>query len=230
VLVVSGLKKSFRKPSGETLEVLRDVSFAINAGEMVAITGPSGAGKSTLLHLLGGLERADAGEINLDQFDIMKASANRLATYRQRDAGFVFQFHNLLPDLSALENVAMPLLIARISKSEAMRRAALMLEKINLGERAAHSLGQLSGGEQQRIAVARALVTEPRIVLADEPTGNLDAQTGADLSALLKAYSLVNETTVIVATHNEHLAETCNRVLALRDGKIEDIQKKETKD
>ena len=223
LLAVTNLKKSFRKPSNEMLEVLREVSFTANAGEMIAVTGPSGAGKSTLLHLVGGLEKADAGEIKLDRFDVTKAGASELATYRQRDVGFVFQFHHLLPDLSAIENVAMPLLINRVFKSEAMRRAALMLERMYMSERASHAVGQLSGGEQQRLSLARALITEPRIVLADEPTGNLDAQTGADISALLKAYAVVNNAAVIVATHNEHLGQMCNRVLVLRDGKIEDL-------
>ncbi len=221
MLSVSNLKKSFLKPSGATFEVLRDVSFTVNAGEMIAITGASGAGKSTLLHLIGGLERADHGEIKLDDFDVTRATPNQLSTYRQRDVGFVFQSHRLLPDFNALENVAMPLLINRNLKSQAMQCAALMLERIGLSERASHAIGTLSGGEQQRISVARALITEPFLILADEPTGNLDSQTGAELSALLKAYTVVNNAIIIIATHNEHTAEMCNRVLNLQDGSVE---------
>jgi lipoprotein-releasing system ATP-binding protein len=219
MLSVSNIKKSFQTPTGKPLEVLRDVSFAVSKGEMVAITGASGAGKSTLLHLLGGLEEADAGEIKLNDFNVAKATSNQLATFRQRDVGFVFQFHHLLPDLNALENVAMPLLIKRTSKQQAIQKAATMLEKINLSDRATHPINQLSVGEQQRIAVARALITEPLLILADEPTGNLDSQTGAEIGALLKDYALTNNAIVIIATHNEHITETSNRVLVLQDRK-----------
>jgi lipoprotein-releasing system ATP-binding protein len=220
VLIVSNLKKSFLKPSGGRLEVLIDVSFAVSKGEMVAITGASGAGKSTLLHLLGGLEETDAGEIKLDDFDLTKANAKRLAAFRQRDVGFVFQSHHLLPDLNALENMAMPLLIKRTSRQQAIQRAATMIERINLKSRATHSINQLSVGEQQRIAVARALITEPLLILADEPTGNLDSQTGAEIGALLKNCAFEKNAIVIIATHNEHIAEMCNRVLVLKDGVI----------
>lgn len=200
--------------------MLIDVSFAVSKGEMVAITGASGAGKSTLLHLLGGLEETDAGEIKLDDFDLTKANAKRLAAFRQRDVGFVFQSHHLLPDLNALENMAMPLLIKRTSRQQAIQRAATMIERINLKSRATHSINQLSVGEQQRIAVARALITEPLLILADEPTGNLDSQTGAEIGALLKNCAFEKNAIVIIATHNEHIAEMCNRVLVLKDGVI----------
>ena len=216
----SNLKKSFLKPSGAILEVLRDVSFTANAGEMIAITGASGAGKSTLLHLIGGLEKADSGEIKLNDFNVTKANSNDLATMRQRDVGFIFQSHHLLADLNALENVAMPLLITRNLKSQALQRAEKMLERIGLSERATRAIGTLSGGEQQRISVARALITEPRLVLADEPTGNLDSTTGAGLGALLKAYAVTNNAMVIIATHNEHIAGMCNKILILREGKF----------
>jgi lipoprotein-releasing system ATP-binding protein len=221
MLRVNNLKKSFLKPSGERLLVLRNLSFTLEAGEMIAITGASGAGKSTLLHVLGGLEERDEGEIKLNDFDIAKATSGELATYRRRDVGFVFQFHHLLTDLNALENVLMPLLIRRISKQQAMQKAMLMIERINLTERMTHPIGQLSGGEQQRIAVARALVTEPFLVLADEPTGNLDSQTGAEIGALLKSYSEEKNAIVLIATHNEHMAGICNRVLHLKNGVIE---------
>lgn len=224
MLVVSNLKKSFLKPSGKKLEVICDLSFTATSGEMIGITGVSGAGKSTLLHLLGGLEETDEGKITLNNFNVTKANSKELATYRQRDVAFVFQYHHLLSDLNALENVAMPLFIKRTSKQEALKRARLMIERMNLNERVTHSVGQLSGGEQQRIAIARALVTEPVLVLADEPTGNLDSQTGAELGALLKNYAQTNNAIVIIATHNEHIAEMCNRTLVLQDGKFPNTQ------
>lgn len=221
MLIVNALKKSFVKPSGELLEVLRDISFTVKACEMVAVTGASGAGKSTLLHLLGGLEEADAGEIRLNDFNVTKAKAKPLADYRSSDVGFVFQFHHLLPDLNAAENIMMPLLIKRINKKAACRKASEMLEKINLSERSTHAVSQLSGGEQQRVAVARALITEPLLILADEPTGNLDSQTGAQIGRLLKDYAETKNAIVIIATHNEHIAEMCSRTLHLQDGVID---------
>lgn len=221
MLKVNKLKKSFLKPSGEKLEVLRDVSFTVAEGEMVAITGASGAGKSTLLHLLGGLEKTDEGEIKLNNSDVAKATQAELATYRRRDVGFVFQFHHLLTEFNALENVLMPLLIGRTSKREATEKASVMIRRINLYERMNHAVGQLSGGEQQRVAVARALITEPLLVLADEPTGNLDSQTGEEIGGLLKDYAAAKNAIVIVATHNEHIAGMCHRVLYLQDGVIE---------
>lgn len=220
MLVVSNLKKSFLTPSSKKLEVIRNLSFTATSGEMIGITGASGAGKSTLLHLLGGLEETDEGEITLNNFNVTKATAVELATYRQRDVAFVFQFHHLLSDLNAIENVAMPLFIKRMPKHEALKRARLMIERMNLNERLTHPVGQLSGGEQQRIAIARALVTEPVLVLADEPTGNLDSQTGAELGMLLKDYAQTNNGIVIIATHNEHIAEMCDRTLILQDGKL----------
>lgn len=221
MLIVDHLKKSFLKPSGERLEVLLDISFTVNEGEMVAVTGASGAGKSTLLHLLGGLEEVEAGEIKLNDFNVTKAGAKALADYRSRDVGFMFQFHHLLPDLNAAENIMMPLFIKRARKNEANKKAAVMLEKINLSERAMHAISQLSGGEQQRVAVARALITEPLLILADEPTGNLDSQTGAEIGKLMKDYAETKNAIVVIATHNQHIAEMCSRVLYLKDGVIE---------
>jgi lipoprotein-releasing system ATP-binding protein len=174
-LIVSDLKKSFRAPTGAELEVLRGVSFTAKRGEMLAITGASGAGKSTLLHTLGGLEAADGGLIRLDGLEITESPAASLARYRNEAVGFVFQFHHLLPDLTALENVSLPLLIGRASRRESLQQAVAALRGVGLGERAEHPIAHLSGGEQQRVALARALIKRPRIVLADEPTGNLDA-------------------------------------------------------
>jgi len=219
-LLVEGVRKSFRDPAGGALEILRGVSFEARAGEALALVGVSGSGKTTLLHVLGGLEEADAGSARLGDFEILRAARAELARFRGREVGFVFQFHHLLADLSAEENVALPLLVARRGWREARARASEMLKAVGLTERAAHAAGELSGGEQQRVAIARALVTRPRLVLADEPTGNLDARTGAEVGALLVGLSRASRACVIVATHNEELARTCDRRLLLRDGKI----------
>ena len=220
-LVVNDLRKSFSSPAGERIEVLRGVSFSAAAGEVVAIMGASGAGKSTLLHLLGGLEAADHGSIVAGQFAIDRATPSALARFRNKQVGFVFQFHNLLPDLTAAENVALPLRITRMSRREAMRHALQMLEEVGLDSRVSASVaGHLSGGEQQRVAVCRALVARPALVLADEPTGNLDTGIGNEIGRSLASYARDNRTLVIIATHNRALAELCDRALVLRDGRL----------
>jgi lipoprotein-releasing system ATP-binding protein len=222
-LKAEDLRKSFREPAGGVLEVLRGVSFGLAAGEMAAVVGASGAGKTTLLHVLGGLEAADEGCARLGRFRITRASAAELARWRGREVGFVFQFHHLLADLSAEENVALPLLVARAGWREALAASRGMLEKVGLGARLRHAAGELSGGEQQRVAVARALVRRPRLVLADEPTGNLDARTGGEVGALLLSLCREARACVLVATHNESLARLCDRRLVLRDGRLEEI-------
>ncbi|MET0626664.1 MAG: ABC transporter ATP-binding protein [Pyrinomonadaceae bacterium] len=221
-LVVEDLRKSFREPSGGALEVLRGVSFRLGAGEMAAVVGESGSGKTTLLHLLGGLEAADSGAARLGDFEVTRAGAAELARWRGREVGFVFQSHRLLADLSAEENVALPLMVARARRGEALERAREMLERVGLGGRLRHAAGELSGGEQQRVAVARALVTRPRLVLADEPTGNLDARNGEEVGALLLSLCREARARVLVATHNESLARLCDRRLALRGGLLEE--------
>lgn len=220
LLVVSDLSKTFTTPFGAPLYVLRGVSFSVAPGEMVAITGASGAGKSTLLHLVGGIESADSGNINLDDVEITKASGAELAQFHRNKVGFIFQFHHLLSDLSAAENVALPLYISREPWRSAMRRARAAFDQLKLGTHASHRISQLSGGEQQRVAVARALITEPLLVLADEPTGNLDAGIGDEISALLASYCRTRPAAVVIATHNEQLAQTCDRILHLQDGKL----------
>lgn len=225
-LVVEGVRKSFRDPSGGSLEVLRGVSFKMEAGETLAVLGASGAGKSTLLHVLGGLEEADAGSVRLDGFDSLSASREELALFRRRSVGFVFQFHHLLPDLTAEENVALPLLIARRSFREAQRAAAEMLEAVGLKERAKHRAGELSGGEQQRASIARALVSRPRLVLADEPTGNLDERNASDAASLLFNLTRERKACLILATHNERLAQRCKRRLILPEGRTEEASAK----
>jgi lipoprotein-releasing system ATP-binding protein len=224
---VFGLHKAFRTPAGARLEVLRGASFTVEAGEMAAITGASGSGKSTLLHILGGLEAADAGQVVFGEFSLVDADDAKLARFRQRDLGLVFQSHHLLPDLTAAENVALPLFINRRARNESMRRALAALESVRLLERAAHGVGQLSGGEQQRVAVARALAHEPRLLLADEPTGNLDAANTDEIGAILADYCRKQRATILVATHNERLARLCDRVLLLQDGRLRERAKSE---
>ena len=209
MISVVDLRKSFVSPNGERLEVLRGVTFNANAGETIAITGASGSGKSTLLHLLGGLETADHGTITLDGAD-----------GRRQEVGFVFQFHYLLSDLSALENVALPLLIARRKSRQAYENAHALLKDAGLEERADHPVSHLSGGEQQRVAVARALITEPKLLLADEPTGNLDASIGEEIARTLVTYAHKHSAIVIIATHSHPLAQMCERTLVLENGRV----------
>ena len=208
MISVVDLRKSFIAPNGERLEVLRDVTFAANAGESIAITGASGSGKSTLLHLLGGLEEPDHGTITF-------AGMNG----RRQDIGFVFQFHYLLPDLSAIENVALPLLIARQKKERAFERARDLLRDAGLEARAEHPVSHLSGGEQQRVAVARALITEPKLLLADEPTGNLDSAISEEIGNALVTYAHKHSAVAVIATHSANLARMCDRILVLEGGR-----------
>ncbi|HVQ40465.1 MAG TPA: ABC transporter ATP-binding protein [Pyrinomonadaceae bacterium] len=219
-LAVTDLRKSFSSPAGERIEVLRGASFSVDAGETVAIMGSSGAGKSTLLHLLGGLEEPDHGSILAGKFSIGDAQAKTLAHFRNRRVGFVFQFHHLLPDLSAAENVSLPLLINRMSHQEALRLATRALAEVGLGERISHPAAHLSGGEQQRVAVCRALISRPALVLADEPTGNLDTSIGDEIAQALVSYGRANRAVVIIATHNPALSDLCDRSLVLKDGRL----------
>jgi lipoprotein-releasing system ATP-binding protein len=217
------LRKAYASPAGAALEVLRGVSFALKAGEMLAVTGASGAGKSTLLHVLGGLDAADGGSVRLCEIELTRAAGAELARVRGEAVGFVFQFHHLLPDLSALENIALPLLVARRKPRAARAAASELLAAVGLSERASHRPGELSGGEQQRTAIARALVHAPRLLLCDEPTGNLDARTGESVAALLRTLARTRGAGVIVATHNEQLARTCDRTLVLEDGLLREL-------
>ena len=219
-LKVNELRKSFSSPNGALLKVLDGVSFAIAPGEVIAITGASGAGKSTLLHLLGGLEAADGGNVILGHKDITSTPASRLAKVRNQEIGFVFQFHHLLPDFTAIENAAMPLLIGRTPKAESMKRAAQVLDSLGLRERADHPIRQLSGGEQQRVAIARALVKKPSLVLADEPSGNLDTPSADDIATVLLAYARSRKAMIVIATHNEPLAALTDRTLVLEGGRV----------
>ena len=219
-LTVVDLRKSYRTQVGSRLEVLSGLSLDAEAGDAIAIMGASGAGKSTLLQILGGLDDADHGMVEIGGIEVLKLPRAALETFRQDSVGFIFQFHYLLQDLSAVENVMLPLMISRQQRIESGRRAKQLLEEFGLGDRFESQIGQLSGGEQQRVAVARALITRPKLLLADEPTGNLDSSIGAEIGHLLVEYAHKNSAIVIVATHNEGLARVCDRVLILEAGRL----------
>ena len=208
------------KRYSDTLTVLRDVDIAVAAGEMVAIVGASGVGKSTLLHVLGGLDRADAGTVVVNETNPTTLPDAEVVAFRNRHVGFVFQFHHLLPEFTALENVEMPMRIARLGRAECRTRATVLLQRVGLGERLTHRPGMLSGGEQQRVAVARALVMQPSLLLADEPTGDLDERTAESLHALLRDMHRGYGLTSIIATHNPRLAAACDRILRLEGGRL----------
>src|SRR5258708_1598224 len=218
-LEARGLVKSY-PVGGRSLTVLRDLDLTVEAGEMVAIVGASGVGKSTLLHVLGGLDRGDQGPIAVDGPRLTPKRGPRLLAVRTPRVGFVFQFHHLLPEFSALENAEMPMRIARTPAAEARARAGALLQRVGLGERLEHRPGMLSGGEQQRVAVARALVMQPAILLADEPTGDLDEQTGDSLHALLREMHLAYGLTSVIATHHPRLAAASDPTLRLEGGRL----------
>ena len=219
LLDVRALSKSYAV-GDRRLSVLRDLELAADEGEMVAVVGASGVGKSTLLHCVGGLDAIDGGSVTIAGTELSAVGDEARVAFRNRHVGFVFQFHHLLPEFSAVENVAMPLRIAREARGEAHRRAESLLREVGLGERMTHRPGMLSGGEQQRTAVARALVMQPALLLADEPTGDLDEQTGRDLHALLRRLHETRRLTSLIATHNLQLAAACDRVLRLEDGRL----------
>lgn len=203
-----------------SLTVVNEVSLSIAKGELVAITGASGAGKSSLLHLMGALDLPDAGSVLIDGVDLFSLSSRKQATFRNEKIGFVFQFHHLLPEFSALENVAMPLWIARKDKKEALLEAAKMLEIVGLSSRVSHKPNALSGGEQQRVAIARALVNKPSIIMADEPTGNLDSANAEAIHQLFVQLRKELSQTFVLVTHNKELAALADRNLEMRDGRI----------
>jgi len=225
-LEVHGVKKSYQMGK-VVVPALRGVTFAVDEGEFVTIFGPSGSGKSTLLHLVGGLDHPDEGKFLIDGVDILKLSGSKLAELRLTKIGFVFQFFNLLPRLTALKNVELPLAIAGVSDKETAERGQEILRFVGLESRADHRPYELSGGEQQRVAIARALITNPKIVLADEPTGNLDTKTGWEIVQLMKKLNREKRQTFIVVTHDPHIAEEADRTIFLKDGLIENV--KETK-
>ena len=216
---VQGLNKVYQL-GAQRIHVLRDLELRVAFGEMVAIVGASGVGKSTLLHLLGGLDRADSGQITVADTDLRALDDSSLVRFRNRNVGFVFQFHHLMPEFDATENVEMPMRIARESGSSARRRAVDLLSRVGLGERLKHRPSEMSGGEQQRVAVARALAMKPALLLADEPTGDLDETTADSLHELLKTMHAEQQLTSIIATHNPRLAAACNRVFRLERGQL----------
>ncbi len=222
-LRVVDVRKSFVSPTSQQIEVLRGVSLNVTAGEAVAIIGASGSGKSTLLHLLGGVVDLDHGSIMLGDTQVEKLRGNAASCFRQHKVGFVFQFHYLMVDLSTLENVALPLLIRRRRRSEAYNEASDLLTELGLNERLDTPVSQLSGGEQQRVALARALVTCPELLLADEPTGNLDDVIGDAIGKTLINYVRRRRSIGVIATHNKNLAALCDRVLLLESGRVRDL-------
>jgi lipoprotein-releasing system ATP-binding protein len=218
-VTVTGLEKAYRGAT-QTLQVLRGLDVSVERGEMVAIVGASGVGKSTLLHVLGGLDSFEAGAIRIGDADLSSMTDAERVAFRNRQVGFVFQFHHLLPEFDALENTEMPLRIARLPLADARPRSEALLRRVGLGERLHHRPGTLSGGEQQRVAIARALVTRPALLLADEPTGDLDEQTADTLHALIREMHREQGLTSIIATHNSRLAAVCDRVLRLEGGRL----------
>ncbi|HKZ57704.1 MAG TPA: ABC transporter ATP-binding protein [Thermodesulfovibrionales bacterium] len=225
LIEVQNVNKSFTTDAGE-LQVLKGINLSIKEGEMIGIVGASGVGKSTLLHILGALDRPTSGKVLYDGADIFSVNEDSLALFRNKTIGFVFQFHHLLPEFTAIENVMMPGLISVRREASGVRlkeikeKAERLLDGMGLSERKGHRPGELSGGEQQRVAVARALILEPKAVLADEPTGNLDTQTGEELFNLLVNLNKEKGTSFIIVTHNESLSARCHRVLRMVDGKI----------
>jgi lipoprotein-releasing system ATP-binding protein len=219
LLEVVNLCKGYNS-GNQKLEVLAGLSLSIDKGEMIAVTGASGSGKSTLLHLIGGMDRPDQGSIGILGQELTNLNPLELSTFRNKTVGFVFQFHHLMPEFTALENVMMPLLIRGTSRPNARDLARLMLCDVGLGERIHHRPGELSGGEQQRVALARALVGKPLLLLADEPTGNVDPQTGKAIGELFQSLHSKHGLTSIIVTHNDRLAQICSQVYRLENGKL----------
>jgi lipoprotein-releasing system ATP-binding protein len=219
VLRAVGLSKTYTTGRGE-LELFRGLDLVVRQGEMISIVGESGTGKSSLLHLLAALDTPTSGEVWCGERRLSGMSARQAADFRNRDIGYVWQFHYLLPEFTAVENVAMPLLARGVKPKDALAHAATWLGEVGLGERAQHRSGELSGGEQQRVSLARALVTEPKLLLADEPTGDLDARTAEAVFSLIQRLHTAHGLTSVLVTHNAEFAERCDRMLRLRDGKV----------
>jgi len=224
VMTVKGIKKVFESGK-DRLTVLNDINLDVKKGELLMIVGPSGCGKSTLLSIMGGLSRPVSGKVLLDETDMYEMTDTQLANFRNRKMGFIFQFHHLLSEFTALENVMMPALISGAPKKQAEERAKKLLISLGLGGRLIHKPSQLSGGEQQRAAIARALVNEPDIVFADEPTGNLDRQNAEIIHRVMLDFNRSYGQTFVIVTHNEHLTSYGHRVVTIEDGSIKNIKK-----
>ena len=223
ILRAENLVKSFKNTKKIQLEVLKSISLQIESNKISVIIGASGAGKSTLLHLLGGLDRPDKGEVFYDNQNIFRLSDEKLAKFRNKNIGFVFQFHHLLPEFTAIENVAIPQMIQGISQNKALQKAKELLEEVGLSERENHKPAELSGGEQQRIAVARAIVNDPSIIFADEPTGNLDSANSDSVHQILINLRDTYNKTFVVVTHNAELVKLADNVYEMKDGKLVNI-------
>ncbi len=221
---VRGLQKCFASSGMARIEILQGIELDLRPAESLAIVGASGIGKSTLLHILGTLDRPDSGSIRFRGVDVFAMNSDRLAGFRNRSIGFVFQFHHLLPEFTTLENVMMPALIGGLMSTEARRRARDLLTRVDLAQRLSHRVTQLSGGEQQRVALARALVTKPQLLLADEPTGNLDKHNGAKIHRLLMALNRELGMTLVVVTHNPELADLMDRRVTIVDGRLVELE------
>jgi lipoprotein-releasing system ATP-binding protein len=219
LLLAKGLTKSYVM-GGRSLEVLRGVDLEVDRGDFLALRGASGAGKSTLLHLIGGLDSPNSGEILFESRDIAKYSEAELTHFRNRCVGFIFQAYHLLPELTALENVCLPARIGRVSAGDAENRAAELLQQVGLKDRIDHKPYELSGGEQQRVAIARSLIVRPELILADEPTGNLDSRTGMEIIELLKGLCVQTNAALMIATHDAKVAGAAQRVIELADGRV----------
>ncbi|MBE0512943.1 ABC transporter ATP-binding protein [Candidatus Bathyarchaeota archaeon] len=224
LLEAKGLKKTYRM--GKVLvPALQGITFDVAEGEFIAVFGPSGSGKSTLLHVLGGLDRPDEGEVSVDGISFSTLNDNALAEVRLHKIGFIFQFFNLLPRLTALRNVELPLTLADLPEKESTKKAEETLKLVGLEDRMNHRPSEMSGGEQQRVAIARALINDPKIVLADEPTGNLDTSTGGEIVQLMKRLNKEKGQTFVVVTHDPAIAETADQILYLKDGMIQKVNK-----
>ena len=219
IISCEGLTKSYHDGNA-SVDVLKDLDFSIKSGDRIAIVGPSGSGKSTLLHLLGGLDRATGGHVSIEGADWQDLSEKKRCMLRNSQLGFIYQFHHLLPEFSALENVAMPLLLAGMAVLAAKEQALVILEHVGLASRVQHKPAQLSGGERQRVAIARALVHQPRCVFADEPTGNLDQATAAKVFDLMLDLNAQRQTALVIVTHDKQLAARMDRVMTLQEGRL----------
>ena len=220
LLSVKNIYKKYRTGKNEDLPVLKGISFDVDGGEIVAVVGPSGAGKSTLLHIVGMIDRPDAGDVLLDGRNVFEARDEELAAVRNKEIGFIFQFHHLLPEFTALENVAMPALIAGQNMESASGRASELLADVGLKDRMEHKPNELSGGEQQRVAVARALMNSPKLILADEPSGNLDSENAASLHSMIVSLRNKYGQSFVIVTHNKDFSAMADRIITLVDGKI----------